>query len=379
MLKANDARENPLGIQGIDHVQLYVGNADQAAHYYSAAFGFQILAYAGPDTKVRDRRSLVLEQGDARLVVSSGLDPDSPVARHAALHGDGVKDIAFRVPDAEGAFDRAVRQGARPVREPVRLEDEHGEVRVATIAAFGDTLHSFVERDQYRGAFLPNYAARPPLRRRKRRFTGFDHFAVALPAGSLDGWVDFYQRVFGFQETFEQNVTTSRTGMRSKVVRGVSDDTVFPLLEPVPGPHRSQVQEFLNFNCGPGVQHAALRTDDIVAAVRSLAREGIEFLHTPDGYYDDLPARVGEVGTDPSIFRQYRIMVDRDESGHLLQIFTKAIAGRPTFFLELIERKGSRGFGGGNIRALFEAVEREQAAREAGSTEAGERREVERV
>jgi 4-hydroxyphenylpyruvate dioxygenase len=356
--------DNPLGIRGIDHVLFYVGNANQAAHYYLAAFGFQRLAYAGMETGFTDRVSWALEQGNAKIVLASGLDPAGPIARHANIHGDSVKDIAFEVEDAEQAFEQAVSRGARPVVEPRKQSDEHGEVVVATVCACGDILHSFVDRKRYKGTFLPGYLEKRSIRTQGLGITGFDHFALSVPAGTLDEWIQFYRRVFGFYECHEENVNTSKSGMRSKVVRGLSDDVVFPIMEPLPGSSRSQIQDYLTFHGGPGVQHAALRTDDIIGTVRALLEQDIEFLYTPDTYYDALPARIGKLQEDVDELRDLKVLVDRDDNGYLFQIFTKAVTGRPKFFIELIQRKGARGFGSGNIRALFEAIELEQAARD---------------
>lgn len=354
----------PPAIKGIDHVALYVGNADQAAHYYRAAFGFNPIAYSGLETGSRDRISWALAQGAATLVVVSGLDPEGPIARHAHEHGDTVKDVAFTVEDVTGLFEHTVRRGAQPVCEPTTLEDEHGELTFATVAAVGDVWHSFVDRTGYQGTFWPGYQARAsqgpsmPI-----GITEFDHFAVSVGAGQLADSVNFYRDVFGFEECHEENVMTGRTGMRSKVVRGSGSGVVFPIVEPAEAPKRSQIEDYLHFHRGAGVQHAALLTGDIVQAVRSLAHNGVEFLSTPDVYYDSLLDRVGPLPDDVRALRQLGIMVDRDETGYLFQLFTKAVTGRPTLFFEIIERRGSRGFGGGNIRALFEAVERAQLAR----------------
>lgn len=356
-------KDNPMGICGIDHVLFYVGNANQAAHYYLAAFGFQRLAYGGMDTGFTDRTAWVLEQGNAKIVVASGLDPAGPIARHANIHGDSIKDIAFQVENAEQAFERAVGHGARSVLEPQKQHDEYGEVVVATVSTCGDVLHSFIDRKRYKGAFLPGYIEKRSVQSHGSGITGFDHFALSVPAGTLEEWTQFYCRVFGFYECHEENVNTSKSGMRSKAVRGVSDDVVFPIMEPVQGTSRSQIQDYLTFHGGPGVQHAALRTDDIIGTVQALLKQDVEFLYTPDTYYDLLPARIGKLQENVDALRDLKVLVDRDDSGYLFQIFTKAVTGRPTFFIELIQRKGARGFGGGNIRALFEAVEREQTAR----------------
>ncbi|MGH9350165.1 MAG: 4-hydroxyphenylpyruvate dioxygenase [Vicinamibacterales bacterium] len=359
------APANRLGITGVDHMLLYAGNAHQTAHFYSAAFGFRILGYSGLETGHRNQASWVLGHGDATLVVTSGLDADGPAARHVNRHGDSVKDVAFRVESVERAFAEAVRGGARPVLEPATIEDQYGRFVVATVGTVGDLVHSFVDRRAYHGPFVPGYVPKVSRARTRRlAITAFDHFAVALTAGTLDAWVDFYRCALGFHECHEQRIDTGKTGMRSRVMAGGPAGVVFPLLEPVDGASRSQVQEFLDFNCGPGVQHAAIHTTDIIAAVRSLIHMGMEFVHTPDAYYEAVPSRMGRLDEDLAALQELRIMVDKDDSGYLFQIFTKSVTGRPTFFIELIQRKGSRGFGAGNVRALFEAIEREQAVRE---------------
>lgn len=359
------AAERP-AIEGIDHVVLYVGNADQAAHYYRAAFGFEPVAYCGLETGARDRISWVLTQSAATLVVVSGLEPDGEIVRHVHQHGETIKDIAFRVNDAAGMFEQTVRRGARPVGEPHTCSDQHGLLVCATVEAAGDVWHSFVERKRYSGAFLPGYQARrsrvpaTPI-----GVTQFDHFAIGVGAGQLSDGVGFYTDVFGFEECHAETVMTARSGMRSKVVRGPGDGVVFPILEPAAGARRSQIEDYLHFHSGPGVQHAALQTADIAHAARALLRNGVEFLQTPDVYYESLLERVGPLPDDLRALRQLGILVDRDATGHLLQMFTTAVTGRPTLFFELIERRGSRGFGAGNIRALFEAVERAQLERAA--------------
>lgn len=352
-------------IQAIDHIELYVGNAFQAAHFYRTALGFAPLAYAGLETGVRDRTSFVMEQGRVRLVLTSPLGPDGDVGRHVSVHGDGVRDVAFTVPDAAGAFEYAVSRGARVVRAPEALESEHGVVVKATIGAFGDSIHTFVERRAYHGVFAPGYSpvtdlpAPDPI-----GITEVDHVAVGMNEGMLTEWVNFYIDVLGFHESHEEMVFTERSRMNSKVVSDESGVVKFPIVEPKGGNGTSQIDEYLSFHRGCGTQHVAFGCTDVCAAVREVRRRGVHFVTTPGSYYDLLEARVGPVDPDElERLRDTGVLMDSDEHGRLLQIFTRPITGRPTMFLELIERRGARGFGGGNIHALFEAVEREQLKR----------------
>ena len=358
------AIQSALQLDGIDHVELYVGNAYQAAHFYRMMFGFRPVARAGLETGVRDRLSIVMEQGDIRLVLTSGLDPESPIARHAALHGDGVKDVAFRVRDVESAFHTAVRRGARPVAEPQVFESDTGRVVRATIGAPGDTVHSLVER-QGAGPFFPGYeeivdapATRP---------TGFvevDHVAVSMEQGQLDHWIEFYKSVLGFHQSHQEMVWTKHSAMNSKVVEDSSGKIKFPIVEPAHNGTKSQVQEYLNFNHGAGAQHVAFLSHDICATVRAIRENGVRFLRIPPTYYEVLEERVGAI--EPARmaeFQELGILVDSDDDGRLLQIFSEPVEARPTMFVEVIERQGSGGFGSGNIKALFEAVEREQERR----------------
>jgi len=369
MLQSEDAAATATAgaveIEGIDHIELYVGNAFQAAHFYRTAFGFTPIAYAGLETGAAGRTSYVMEQGKVRLVLTGGLDPEGPVAQHARIHGDGVRDVAFTVPDAAAAFELAVARGARPVREPEALECEHGVLLRATIGAFGDSLHSFVERRSFHGCFAPGFRpvtgapAAPQV-----GITEVDHVAVGMEAGKLQEWVDFYVEVMGFHEAHEEMVFTARSRMNSKVVEDPSGAVKFPIVEPAGAGGRSQVDEYLSFHRGCGTQHIAFGCDDVCAAVSAIRRHGVDFVRTPGTYYDALEARVGAI--DPFQLERMRatgVLMDRDDHGRLLQIFSTPITGRPTMFLELIERQGARGFGGGNIHALFEAVEREQMAR----------------
>ena len=350
---------------GTDHVELYVGNARQAAYHYRNAFGFDVIAYAGPETGLRDRASYVLEQGKVRLVLTAPLGPEGNIAEHVHLHGDGVKRIALRVEDATAAYEAATRRGARSVEEPARSEDEHGVITHASIATYGDTIHTFVERDEYAGAHWPGYRA-------ESRGGGgvglrfIDHTVGNVDTGKMDDWVSFYSEVFGFtvfQEFDEHDIATQYSALRSKVTRDPRTQITFPINEPAVGLKASQIQEYLDYYRGSGVQHIALHTDDIVSTVQAMRDRGVEFLNTPDAYYAALGQRAEGVDEDLDRLRDLRILIDREESGYLLQIFTRPVGDRPTLFFEVIQRKGARGFGKGNFKALFESIEREQAAR----------------
>jgi 4-hydroxyphenylpyruvate dioxygenase len=353
-------------LDGVDHIEFYVGNARQAAHFYRSAFGFDVVAYSGPETGVRDRASYVLRQGKVHLVMTAPLSPDGEIADHVRLHGDGVRALAFEVEDAGAAYQDAVQRGARAVAEPHVVEDRSGVVRLATVKTFGDTVHTFVERNEYDGAFLPGY------RQELKEGTGaglqmIDHCVCNVELNRMDEWVDWYSRVFGFdvfQEFDENDIATMYSALRSKVVRGGRGGRVtFPINEPAEGLKRSQIDEYLDYYHGPGVQHIALDTADIVETVGWLRRQGAEFLVAPKAYYDRLPDRIGDIDEDLEQLRQLNILVDRDEYGYLLQIFTRPVEDRPTLFFEVIQRKGCRGFGKGNFQALFQAIEKEQEAR----------------
>jgi 4-hydroxyphenylpyruvate dioxygenase len=352
-------------LHGIDHVELYVGNALQAAHYWTRALGFKEVAYAGLETGVRDRVSHVLEQGRIRIVLTGALVPGHDVGRHVAEHGDGVKVIALSVPDAERAYREAVARGAEGVREPWELSDDHGTVRLATIATYGETLHTFVERSDYRGPFLPGYAARDAAAE-GTGLLGIDHIVGNVELGAMDRWVKYYEDVFGMREMIhfsDDDISTEYSALMSKVVTNGNGRVKFPLNEPAEGKRKSQIDEYLEYYGGPGAQHIAVATRDIVRTVEELTARGVEFLKTPETYYDEVPERVGEIAESLDDLRRLGILVDRDDEGYLLQIFTKPIGDRPTVFLEVIERHGARGFGDGNFKALFEAIEREQALR----------------
>lgn len=356
-----------LPIQGIDHIELYVGNAKQAAHFYKTAFGFQSLAYSGPETGRRDRVSYVLAQDKIRLVLSTPLSPVSEMAAHIHQHGDGVKAIALTVPDAVAAFEETVARGAKPSFEPVTRRDEQGEVCLSAIQIYGDTLHVFVEREQYAGSFLPGYAPwqsayNPPA-------TGLryvDHMVGNVGWNEMNRWVNFYRDVMGFEQLIsfdDKDISTDYSALMSKVMSNGTGKVKFPINEPAEGKKKSQIEEYLDFYKGPGVQHIAVGTGNIIETVGALQARGVEFLNVPSSYYDTLGERVGEIEEEVAELRRLGILVDRDEDGYLLQIFTKPVEDRPTLFFEIIQRKGARSFGKGNFKALFEAIEREQALR----------------
>ena len=359
------AAPDGMPLDGIDHVELYVGNAAQAARFYRDALGFRETAYAGLETGRRDRVSHVLEQGAIRLVLTGALTAEHPVGRHVARHGDGVKVIALAVPDAGEAFHRAVGHGAVPVSAPALSADGEGEVVQATVQAYGTVVHTFVQRGAYRGAFLPGYEPRS-VDGGGVGLLGVDHIVGNVELGDMNRWVAFYERVFGMRELnrfTDEAISTEYSALMSKVVSDGSGRIKFPINEPAEGRRRSQIDEFLEFHAGPGVQHLALTTGDIVATVSALSARGIEFLRTPDSYYDELPARVGEIAEPLDELRRHGILADRDDEGYLLQVFSRPLGDRPTLFVEVIERHGATGFGHGNFKALFEAIEREQARR----------------
>ncbi|MCO6006692.1 4-hydroxyphenylpyruvate dioxygenase [Actinoallomurus purpureus] len=366
----------------MDAVVFAVGNARQAAHYYSTAFGMRCVAYKGPETGSRDEAAYVLESGGARFVLKGAVRAGTDLARHVAEHGDGAIDLAIEVPDAEAAYRHAIAQGARSVEAPHILEDDHGKVVIAAIAAYGDTQHSLVERTNYTGPYLPGYIAADPIvtppakrsaggtggRSPGRYFQAIDHCVGNVELGKMDEWVDFYRRVMGFtnmKEFVGDDIATEYSALMSKVVADGSRKVKFPLNEPAIAKKKSQIDEYLEFYGGPGMQHIALATNDILNAVDAMRAAGVEFLDTPDSYYEDpeLRERIGEVRAPIEELQKRRILVDRDEDGYLLQIFTKPVQDRPTVFFELIERHGSLGFGKGNFKALFEAIEREQERR----------------
>jgi 4-hydroxyphenylpyruvate dioxygenase len=344
-----------------------VGNAKQAAYFYEHALGFTRIAYAGPETGVRDRASYVLGQGEIRLVLTSALREDHDITRHHARHGDGVKDIALTVPNATEAYRQAVQRGASGVREPTKLEDEHGVVELAAIATYGDTIHTFVDRSKYEGAFLPGFVSVSSNgRTRSAGLVSIDHIVGNVELGRMDKWVEFYERVFGMTNILhfgDDQIQTEYSALMSKVMSDGTGKIKFPINEPAEGKRKSQIEEYLEFYNGAGAQHIALASENIVETVVDLKSRGLLFLETPDTYYEDAPERVGEIDEDYAELREHKILVDRDDDGYLLQIFTKTAQDRPTLFFEVIERHGARGFGDGNFKALFEAIEREQALR----------------
>jgi len=355
-------------VTGMDAVVFAVGNARQAAHYYSTAFGMRCVAYCGPETGCRDEAAYVLQSGRARFVLRGAVKAGTTLGKHVADHGDGVIDLAIGVPSAEEAFAYATAHGAAGLAEPQTFEDEHGKVVLASIASYGETSHTLVERSNYSGPYLPGYVAAEPMVTAQGRpfFTEIDHCVGNVELGRMDEWVGFYHRVMGFtnmKEFVGDDIATEYSALMSKVVADGSRKVKFPINEPAPGKKKSQIDEYLEFYGGAGVQHIALVTDDIVATVRAMRAAGVTFLDTPDSYYDTLGDWVGETRVPLAKLRQLRILADRDEDGYLLQIFTKPVQDRPTVFFELIERHGSQGFGKGNFKALFEAIEREQARR----------------
>jgi 4-hydroxyphenylpyruvate dioxygenase len=357
-----------LPLNGTDYVEFYVGNARQAAHFYRTAFGFRLAAYRGPETGTRDRASYVLVQNKIRFVLTTPLDPAHPISEHVLKHGDGVRDIALWVDDAEAAWRETTSRGARSVREPETLRDEDGEARIAAIAAYGDTIHSFVERRNYRGAFLPGFAAQPgddPLSR-PAGLQYVDHMVGNVGLGEMDRWVEFYHHVMGFKmfkHFDDKDISTEYSALMSKVMSNGNERVKFPINEPAAGKRKSQIEEYLEFYHGPGVQHIAMATNNIIETVSTLRRQGVDFLRVPSTYYEDLLARVGKIDEPIEQLRELGILVDRDDEGYMLQIFTRPVEDRPTLFYEVIQRKGSRSFGKGNFKALFEAIEREQARR----------------
>jgi 4-hydroxyphenylpyruvate dioxygenase len=366
--QTSEDRRDFMPLHGIDHIELWVGNAAQAAYYLCHAFGFQEIAFAGLETGLRDRVSHVLQQGRIRIVLTGTLGVGSEIAAHHHAHGDGVKIVALGVPSVDAAYREAVARGASGLVEPHELRDAGGAVRIAEIAAYGDTVHRFVERGDYAGAFLPGFvdvahdgdASRPAL------FAGIDHVVANVELGEMDRWVTYYEDVFAMTELIhfsDEAISTEYSALMSKVVTSGDGRVKLPINEPAEGARKSQIDEYLEFYGGPGVQHIAVSTTDIVATVRQLAARGVRFLQTPDSYYEGVPERVGDIEQSVEDLRRLGILVDRDDEGYLLQIFTKPLGDRPTIFLEIIERHGARGFGEGNFKALFEAIEREQALR----------------
>jgi 4-hydroxyphenylpyruvate dioxygenase len=366
-LPAKPQTADTFPINGTDYIEFYVGNAKQASLYYRAAFGFRLVAYRGPETGTRDRASYVLQQDKVRLVLTTALRPDSPIAEHVNLHGDGVKDLALWVDDARDAFAKAVERGAKVAYEPQVLKDDDGEVVIAGIRTYGDTIHSLVERRNYRGPFMPGF--RPESSRFNPPPVGLkyvDHCVGNVELGKMNEWVGFYEKVLGFYNLIsfdDKAISTEYSALMSKVVANGNGRIKFPLNEPAQGRKKSQIDEYLEFYRGPGCQHIAIATDDIVKTVSALRDRGVEFLQVPGAYYDTVLDRVGHIDEDIAPLKELGVLVDRDDEGYLLQIFSKPVQDRPTLFYEIIQRKGAKSFGAGNFKALFEAIEREQAER----------------
>ncbi len=354
-------------INGTDHVEFYVGNARQAALYYQHCWGYRLIGYRGPETGTRETASYVLEQDKIRFVLTTPLHPDHPIAGHIALHGDGVRDLAFWVEDAAEAHALAVARGAVSVRAPERLEDEQGSAVIAAIRTYGETIHSLVERGDYRGTFLPGFV--PLTSTVEAPAIGLqyvDHCVGNVELGQMNRWVEFYRDVLGFTQLIsfdDKDISTDYTALMSKVMANGNSRIKFPINEPAQGRKKSQIEEYLDFYRGPGVQHIAVATDDIIRTVTQLTARGVEFLRVPEVYYSTVLDRVGKIDEDLAPLRKLGILVDRDDEGYLLQIFTRPVQDRPTLFYEIIQRKGARSFGKGNFKALFEAIEREQALR----------------
>lgn len=356
-----------LPINGTDHIEFYVGNAKQAALYYQHCFGFELVAYAGPETGLRDRASYVLQQNKIRFVITTSLQPDSEINDHVKLHGDGVKVLALWVDDAAKSFQETVLRGAEIAQSPKTIKDEQGEVVIASIKTYGDTIHTFVERKNYKGTFLPGF--KPVKNNLKVTPIGLkhiDHCVGNVELGQMNKWVKFYEDVMGFKLliTFDdKDISTEYSALMSKVVSNGNGYIKFPINEPASGKKKSQIEEYLDFYKGAGVQHIAIATDDIIHTVGELRNRGVEFLHVPETYYEDVMQRVGHINEDLQELKKLNILIDRDEEGYLLQIFSKPIQDRPTLFFEIIERNGAKSFGKGNFKALFESIEREQALR----------------
>jgi len=356
-----------LPLNGTDYIEFYVGNAKQSAYYYQSAWGYELVAYAGLETGLKDRASYVLQQEKIRLVLTTSLDPNSEITKHVAKHGDGVKVLALWVDDAEKSFNETVKRGAKPFSAPQTLKDESGEVKVASIHTYGETLHTFVERKNYKGVFLPGYKpAKSLVKTSPVGLKVVDHCVGNVELGKMNEWVKFYEDAMGFKLliTFDDtDISTEFTSLMSKVVSNGNGYVKFPINEPAKGKKKSQIDEYLEFYKGAGVQHIALLTEDIISTVTELRKRGIDFLNVPNTYYDDLFARVGKIDEDIEKIKALNILVDRDEEGYLLQLFTKPVEDRPTVFFEIIQRKGAKSFGKGNFKALFEAIEREQEQR----------------
>lgn len=360
--------DDHLGLQDVDFIEHYVGNAKQASHFYQTVFGFELKAFSGLETGNRDRVSYLLQQGNIRFLVTSSLNSRSPIAKHIAEHGDGVHDIAMHVEDVDRAYQETVKRGAKEIEKPHDLQDEHGTIRKAAIATYGDTIHTLINRTDYDGIFMPGFEeTESPLKTVEPVGIQYvDHCVGNVEKGKMNDWVNFYRDVMGFTQYihFDDNdISTEYSALMSKVMAGGRGMIKFPINEPAEGKKKSQIEEFLDFYEGPGVQHIALLTGNIIKTVKELKGRGLEFLHVPTTYYEKLENRVGRIEEPIDQLEELGILVDRDDEGYLLQIFSKPVVDRPTFFFEIIQRKGARGFGKGNFKALFEAIEREQDKR----------------
>ena len=362
-----DTHQDTFPIRGTDYIEFYVGNAKQAAHYYQTAFGFKLIAYRGPETGAKETVSYVLQQDKIRFVLTAALTPAHEVAEHVRQHGDGVKVLALWVDDATDAFDKAVERGAKPYREPATAEDEHGTITTASIHTYGETMHTFVERNDYKGAFMPGFMPMDsPMEVTPIGLKFVDHCVGNVELGQMNEWVKFYQDVMGFKllVTFDdKDISTKYTALMSKVVSNGNGYIKFPINEPAKGLKKSQIEEYLDYYHSAGVQHIAVATDNIIHTVDELRKRGVDFLRVPDTYYETVLDRVGEINESLQELKRLNILVDRDDEGYLLQIFTKPVQDRPTVFYEIIQREGARSFGKGNFKALFEAIEREQESR----------------
>jgi len=359
--------EDFLPLLGTDYVEFYVGNAKQSSYYYQSAWGYNLVAYAGPETGVKDRVSYVLQQGKIRLVLTASLDPNSEISEHVKKHGDGVKVLALWVDDAEKSMHETLKRGARLARPLEITQDENGVVKTGAIYTYGETIHTFVERKNYNGPFLPGFeAVSSNFEIKPVGLKYVDHCVGNVGWGEMNTWVKFYEEVLGFRVIIsfdDQDISTEYSALMSKVVANSNEFVKFPINEPAKGKKKSQIEEYLDFYNGPGVQHIAVATDNILETVQELRNRGIEFLQVPDTYYDDLLDRVGHIEEDFDEVRRLNILIDRDDQGYLLQLFTKPVEDRPTLFYEIIQRRGARAFGKGNFKALFEAIEREQERR----------------
>lgn len=364
---AKDVAHDTFPINGTDYIEFWVGNAKQSQLFYRAALGFKLVAYRGPETGVRDRASYLLEQDRIRLVLTTPMGPEGEMAAHITKHGDGVRDMAFWVDDARDAYAKAIERGAVSVQEPTMLKDEHGEVIIAGIRTYGDTIHSIVERKNYKGLFLPGFVkVDSPFQPDPVGLKYVDHCVGNVELGKMNHWVEFYSRVLGFYNLLsfdDKAISTEYSALMSKVMSNGNGRIKFPINEPAKGKKKSQIEEYLDFYRGPGVQHIAVATDDIIKTVRALKSRGVEFLSIPQSYYETVLDRVGKIDEDIAPLAELGILVDRDDEGYLLQIFTKPVQDRPTLFFEIIQRKGAKSFGAGNFKALFESIEREQARR----------------